>query len=465
MRTVAVLGAGIAGLLAARVLAGHADEVVVVERDDLGGSMGVDTGASAVAAGAAISGSGEGPRRGVPQGTQMHALLEAGRRGIEHLLPGFTDEFVAAGAVRANTGTDVFGYLDGQRKALVGDLPMVSATRPFLEAHVRRRVLAYPGVRVEAATVRGLSFRGERVDGVRLARGADETAETLHADLVVDATGRGSRVSAWLAEAGWPEPPLRRIAVDLGYATAVFRAPGIDPSAVTDGATLAQSLTTLPDGRVRVGTLGRIEGDRWIALMAGYADDKPTRAPDDFLARCREDPGEAFGKLAANAQLDGDVAVYRHPDNRRRDFHRVSRFPAGLVSVGDAVASFNPVYGQGMSSAAAHALCLADALSSGRLPNEPARDYFSAVRRVVDDAWQTSVLNDLRLPHVAAERPFGFALATRLGDLVHRATVTDPVVGLRFLHVLHMIAPPRTLMTPATIARSLRASRDSRRGD
>ncbi|MEU8134274.1 FAD-dependent oxidoreductase [Streptodolium elevatio] len=463
MRTVAVLGAGIAGLLAARVLAEHADEVVIVERDELAPADGT-----------------ESPRRGVPQGAQMHALLEAGRRGIERWLPGFTDEIVAAGAVRANTGTDVYGYLDGRRKVLVGDLPMVSATRPFLEAHIRRRVLAYPGVRVLTANVRGLSFRGERVDGVRLAVGGSDVPDTLPTDLVVDATGRGTRIAAWLAEGGWPEPPLERITVDLGYATAIFRGSGAgsgpgtgsgsgtgpgsesgsDPSAVTDGATLAQSLSTRPDGRVRVATLGRIEGDRWIALTAGYADDKPTRTAEDFLTRCREDPAEPFGKLAANARLEGEVAVYRHPDNRRRDFHRLTRFPAGLVSVGDAVASFNPVYGQGMSSAAAHASCLADALESGRLPGEPAAHYFSAVRRVTDDAWQTSVLNDLRLPHVTAKRPPGFALATRLGDLVHRAAVTDPVVGLRFLHVLHMIAPPRTLMTPSTLLRAIRAPRN-----
>lgn len=438
MRTAVVVGAGIAGLLAARVLAEHADDVMLVERDDLTRS--------------------EGPRRGVPQGTQMHALLEAGRRGLERWLPGFTDEIVAAGAVRANTSEDVYAYLDGARKALVGDLPMVSATRPFLEDHIRRRVLADTHVRVVSGSMRGLSFRGDRIDGIRIAADPDAAVETLPADLVVDATGRSSRIAAWLAEHDWPEPPVQRIPVDLGYATAVFRAPAADAAAVTGGAELAQSLATLPDGRVRVGTLGHIEGDRWIALTAGYADDKPGRSPEDFLTRCREDPAAPFGELAANATLDGDVAVYRHPDNRRRDFHRATRFPAGLVCVGDAVASFNPVYGQGMSSAAEHAACLAEALESGRLPDDPRR-YFAAIRRVTDAAWQTSVLNDLRLPHVTAPRPRGFRLATGLGDMVHRAAVTDPVVGLRFLKVLHMIAPPSTLMRPGVLLRAARAGR------
>ncbi|HSA52874.1 MAG TPA: FAD-dependent monooxygenase [Yinghuangia sp.] len=447
MRTAVVIGAGIAGLLAARVLTEHADEVVIVERDRLDDSP-------------AQSDSGDEPRRGVPQGTQMHALLEAGRRGVERWLPGFTDDFVAAGAVRANSGRDVHAHLDGRLKVLVGDLPMISATRPFLENHIRRRVLACAPITVRTGVVRGLSFAGDRVDGVRITpTGAvsDTRPETLSADLVVDATGRGSRITSWLTEAGWPEPPMRRIPVDLGYATAFLRTPDVTAAG---GAMVAQSLTTLPDGRVRLATLGRVEGDRWIVLLAGYAQDHPGRTPGEFLDRCRTDPAPVFGKLAANAELVGEVAMYRHPDNRRRDFHTLRRFPAGLVCVGDAVASFNPVYGQGMSSAAQHAAALATALESGSLPGQPAHAYFKAVRRTVDDAWQTSVLNDLRLPHLRGEpRPPGFRLAAGLGDMVLRATVTDPVVGRRFLDVMHMLAGPVTLMRPGTLLRAARASR------
>lgn len=442
MRTAVVLGAGIAGLLAARVLAEHADEVVVVERDDVGadGEFGGD----------------HAVRRGVPHGTQMHVLLEAGRRNIERWLPGFSADLASAGATTANTGSDVHCYLDGRLKVLAGDLLLISATRPFLEAQLRRRVLGGAHARLVVGSVRGLAFDGDRVCGVRLSAGAGGEDRTLPADFVVDATGRGTRIGAWLAEAGWPEPPLRRIPVDLGYATAVLRA----PADAADGATVAQSLVRRPDGSVRLATLGRIEGDdRWAALVAGYADDRPGRTAEDFLARCRTDPGAAFAKLAASATLDGEPAVYRHPDNRRRDFTDVRRFPGGLVCVGDAVASFNPVYGQGMSSAAMHATHLAAYLTSGASPHDPAHAFFTAIRSVVDEAWQTSVLNDLRLPHVDAPRPFGFRAATTLGDLVMRASVTDPTIALHFLNVMHMLAAPTTLMRPGVLLRSARAAR------
>jgi 2-polyprenyl-6-methoxyphenol hydroxylase-like FAD-dependent oxidoreductase len=446
MRRAAVLGGSIAGLLAARVLSDHADEVVVLERDDV-----------------ALSGEfggGRGPRPGVPQGTQMHALLDAGRRRIDRWFPGFSTELVADGAAIADTGTDVHSYLDGSLKVLVGGVEMVSATRPFLEAHLRRRVLALHNLRLVNARVRGLAFTGDRVSGVRYtgpgagpgAAAPDE--DVLAADLVVDATGRASRIGAWLREAGWPEPQTRRMHVDLGYATALFRRPE-----GPHGATLAQSLATLPDGRLRLGTLGRVEGDRWIALVAGYADDRPGPDIKEFLRRCEEDPAEPFRQLAGEGEPIGDPITFRHPDNRRRDFHLLDRFPAGLVTIGDTLASFNPIYGQGMSSAAMHASCLASYLESGQSPRDPAWSYFRQVRAVVDDAWQISALNDLKLPHVTGPRPRGFKVASRLSDLIVRASVTDPVIHRRFLDVAHMLSPAKTLMRPGTLLRAARSAR------
>ncbi|WP_413800175.1 NAD(P)/FAD-dependent oxidoreductase [Streptomyces iranensis] len=438
MRRAAVLGGSIAGLLAARVLSDHADEVVVLERDDV-----------------AVSGefgSGQGPRPGVPQGTQMHALLDAGRRRIDHWFPGFSTELVAGGAALADTGTDVHSYLEGSLKVLVGGVEMVSATRPFLETHLRRRVLALDNLSQVNGRVQGLAFTGDRVNGVRYAGAAGD--DVLSADLVVDATGRASRIAAWLREGGWPEPEMRRVHVDLGYATALFRHPE-----GPHGVTLAQSLATLPDGRLRLGTLGRVEGDRWIVLVAGYSEDRPGRSVEGFLRRCKEDPAAPFRQLAEDGEPIGEPVTYRHPDNRRRDFHLLDRFPAGLIAVGDTLASFNPIYGQGMSSATMHASCLATYLESGQSLRDPAWSYFKQVRAVVDDAWQTSVLNDLKLPHVTGPRPRGFKVASQLSDLIVKASVTDPVIHRRFLQVAHMLSPAKTLMRPGTLLRAAWAVR------
>ncbi|GAA2636747.1 FAD-binding monooxygenase [Streptomyces axinellae] len=394
----------------------------------------------------------------------MHALLDGGRRQIDHLFPGFAAELVAGGAARADTGEGVHGFLEGRCKVLVDGMEVISATRPFLEAHLRRRVWALGNVRPVSGGAHGLVFTGDRVSGVRCsgpgesrdpAGGSSCDEDVLAADLVVDATGRGSRIGAWLSEGGWPEPGLRRMSVDLGYATALFRRP---PEA--SGVTVAQSLTTLPDGRIRLSTLGRVEGeDRWIALVAGYADDRPGRTSAEFKLRCQQDPAAPFHELAEDGEPIGEPFLYRHPDNRRRDFHRLDRFPAGLVAVGDALASFNPVYGQGMSSAAMHAACLAAHLATRPSPHEPAWPYFRRARAVVDDAWQTSALNDLKMPHVMEPRPRGFAVASRISDVILRASVTDPVTNLRLMEVTHMLAPASTLLRPGTVLRAAWAVR------
>ena len=442
MRRAVVLGGSIAGLLAARVLSDHADEVLVLERDDIAPS--------------GIFGSGQGPRPGVKQGKQMHALLDGGRRKIDEWFPGFATDLIADGAALADTGRDLHTYVGGRRKVLVDGVEMISATRPFLEAHLRRRVLSLGNLRLVHGRVCGLAFEGDRVSGVRYTGTFTDARDevVLDSDLVVDATGRRSRIGDWLQKGGWPEPATRSMDVDLGYTTALFRRPegGHDT-------TLAQSLSTTPDGRLRLSTLGRVEGDRWIVLLAGYADDRPGRGSDEFLLRCKEDPAAAFRQLTEDGELIGEPASYRHRDNLRRDFHLLDRFPAGLLAIGDVLASFNPIYGQGMSSAAMHASCLAAYLKSGMSLRDPAWTYFKDARAVVDDAWQTSTRNDLRLPHVTGPRPRGFKVASRISDLLDRASVTDPVIHRRCLEVTQMLTPAKTLMRPGTLLRAAWAVR------
>jgi 2-polyprenyl-6-methoxyphenol hydroxylase-like FAD-dependent oxidoreductase len=166
-----------------------------------------------------------------------------------------------------------------------------------------------------------------------------------------------------------------------------------------------------------------------------------------------------FAQVADGCPMVGPVVTYRQADARRRDFHALRRLPAGLVAVGDAVASFNPVYGQGMSSAALHASCLSAYLRSSASPSEPARDYFRLVRLVVDAAWQTSTTNDLALPHVDGPYPRGYRVAHRISDLILRASVTDAEINRRFLQVTHMRTHPNTLIRPGLLLRAARAAR------
>ncbi|GGO90612.1 FAD-dependent oxidoreductase [Wenjunlia tyrosinilytica] len=436
VRTAVVLGGSVAGLMAARVLSDHAESVVVVEADDLEAG---------------------GARPGAPQSVQLHALLDMGRTQIERWFPGLTAELVAGGAV-ASDGVRMRQYVDGALKVVVPGHELIGATRPFLEARIRRRVLALRNVRLVRGRAEGLRFTGRRVSGVRylpVGDGADwdggSGRECLTADFVVDATGRSSRLGAWLDKAGWQPPPLERMHIDLGYATALFRRGEELPDV-----SVAHSVESPPapgQPQLDAGAMAEVEGGRWMAVLVAYADRRPTKDPEEFVARCARVRAAALREMVTRCEMLGDVAVHRVPDSRRRHFWDLRRFPAGLAAAGDAVASFNPVYGQGMASASLHASCLSAFLRSGAPLDEPAWGYFKRLRVVVDAAWQLSTLSDLAQPHVSGPYPPGYRVASWYGSRLLAASITDTELNRRFLDVINMREHPRLFTRPGTVWR------------
>ncbi|SDM27758.1 FAD-dependent oxidoreductase [Allokutzneria albata] len=445
MRRAVVLGASMAGLLAARVLSDHAEEVLIIERDP-------------TVPGSAIGSSeiDNEPRPGVPQGTQVHGLLPAGQIQLDRWFPGFTAEAVAAGAVFPDPGTvriHLNGTLRPSPPPMGGNSALVS-TRPFLEALIRRRTLAIGNITLVTGQVKGIDLSSTRVTGVRYTPTGSEEVVTEAADLVVDGMGRSSKLGDWLEGAGWSAPELKRMPIKLNYATALFRR---DPAISDTSVVVAQ--TTAGKGRVaRMGGINAVEGDRWIMLIAGYGGDRPSRDFDDFKTRCRRDFPQVFGDIAERAERLGEVITYHQADSRRREFHRLSRLPGGLVAAGDAVASFNPVYGQGMTSAMLHASCLSAHLRSGASPTEPARGYFDRVRVVVDAAWQISTQADLELPHVDGPYPRGYRITSWLSDLLFAASSKDLELNARLNAVTTMVEHPLSLARPSTLLRAVRAT-------
>ncbi|MGW4484848.1 FAD-dependent oxidoreductase [Amycolatopsis sp. NPDC004368] len=425
MRTAVVLGGSVAGLLAARVLADHADEVVVLERDE----------------------PGLGSRPGAPQGSQTHVLLPAGLQQLERWFPGFTDKAVAAGA-RLAPARSRHTYADGVRKVVGSDTDMLTSSRPFLEARIREHTLALPNVRALVARVTGLEFSDSAVTAVRYEGGR------LEAEFFVDAMGRASRLGDWLADAGWEQPPMTRMKIDLNYATAVLRREGEQPAARLGLATYSPGA---PSG-IAAAVTCEIEDDRWIATLSGYLDERPGSTPEDFVELCRTALPDEFGAVAGN-ELLGGITTYRHADSRRRDFHGLKRFPARLVATGDAVASFNPIYGQGMTCAAFHASCLSEYLRSAPDLSVRASEFFALQRVVVDAAWDLSTGADLELPHVDGPYPRGYRLQKwAIGQIV-AASVHDPEIARRFDEVTYFLAHPATLAKPGTLVKAILANR------
>ncbi|MBM2615635.1 FAD-dependent monooxygenase [Actinoplanes sp. LDG1-06] len=436
-----VLGGSIAGLMAARVLSDHAEQVLIIERDDLTELDLTDEQIAADPEGAVA------PRPGVPQGSQVHALLPSGLNQLERWFPGFIDEALAAGAVNPPPDTNRF-YMDGKLRDDPPTGPAAQAlisSRPFLEALIRHRVLGLANVRTVKGRADGLVLRDDAVTGVRYGDGSEEAA-----DFVVDATGRSSRLSDWLDGHGFPKPPMQRMGIKLNYATALFRRPA-DAQVWT-----CISIANPGPGKVaRIGGFTPIEGDRWTVLVSGYADDRPGRDAGEFRQRCADDFPPEFGQVASTAPQVGDVITYHQADSRRRDFHKLSRFPARLVAAGDAVASFNPVYGQGMTSATLHASALSEYLRGAPDLAKPALSYFQDVKVVVDAAWQVSTMADLALPHVDGPYPRGYKAIQFFSGLIFKASMRDHSVNQRLGQVTTMLEHPSALTKPRFLLRAL----------
>lgn len=429
MRRVVVAGGSLAGLLAARVLHDVADEIVIVEPDDLP--------------------DGAANRPGIPHGDQFHVLLGMAQHLFTHWFPTLLDRLALDGAVGYSTDETRMFLDGGMRLPTPGD-PLMPVPRPLLEWQVRREVLKLPTVRLVRDRVVGLTAGLGRVDGVRLASGSS----VGKADLVVDATGRSTRLGDWLLRLDFAPPPKRRMDLDLGYATTMYRR---FPEQRLDGLVAVHSLRSASSPEPGVSVVAPAGPDRWICTVSAYGGQRPGRSPEEFRARCEREPAAGFATLARECEPVGPVSVYRFPHSIRRDFHELRKFPAGLIPIGDAVASFNPVYGQGMPSAALHASALSAWIASG----EDVHGYFRRLRVLVDAAWQTSVVADFALPHLRAERPRGHRLMQTVSNAIDRATLTDPIVARRFIDVVNMRAHPSELLRPGLLTRAFLAPRTS----
>ncbi|MFF2120847.1 FAD-dependent oxidoreductase [Kitasatospora sp. NPDC058184] len=433
-----VLGGSIAGLLAARVLAESYPRVVVVERDRI---LGV-----------------RGPRRGVPHGNHAHGLVARGHQIMESLFPGLTDELVAAGVRPGDFSADIRWYFNGLRlrPARTG-LPSVPATRPVLEHHLRERVRALPEVTFleehdVIAPVTDTTRR--RVTGVRVQRRAPGSTErTLSAHLVVDTTGRGSRTPRWLADLGYEAPPEERIEIDLAYTTRHYRLKG-DPFG-SDIAIIPAATPSHPRGAFFYRVPG--EDNRVELSVTGIVGDHPPVDPEGFHAFVRSLPVPEIHEAIRDAEPLDEPLRFRFPASVRRDYHRLERFPAGLVVLGDAVCSFNPAYAQGMTSAALQALVLRRHTAGRRLPNP--RAYFRDVAREIRAPWSFAAVTDLGYPGVAGRRTPQTHLVNRYAALAQRAAVHDPRITEALVRIAGLVATPQSLMHPRTLLRVLRAAR------
>ncbi len=434
-----VIGGSLGGLATARALAGHFEQVTLIERDRF---------------------PQQGPafRKGVPHSRHVHILLPSGQTALEQLFPGFQDDLVAAGAVWVGLPEEALWLsAAGWSQRFPTSHLLLSSSRELIDWTTHRHLAGIPNVGVlEQREVVGLAANasGDTVNGVRLrvrgTRGVDRT-ETLGADLVVDASGRSSRAPDWLEALGYQRPQQTVIDAKLRYATRVYAPP---PGFAGDWKALI--LQARPPEETRSGVLLPLEGGRWIVGVQGVGDDHPPTDEAGLLEWVRGVRSPLLYEAIRDAEPLSPVYGFGNTSNQRRRYERLRRSPEGFVVVGDAACTFNPVYGQGMSVAAFTALALDRALRAHHGSKGLARRLQRQVAKYNADAWMISSGEDLRYPTTTGARvDRRTRLLRRYMDRVTQTAMTDQGVNHAFADALTLLAPPASLFRPSVVLKVL----------
>lgn len=361
-----VVGGSIAGLLAAFGAAEGFKRVTIVERDQL--VDGVDA------------------RKGAPQGRQPHAFLPIGMKLISEFIPDLRDQLIAVGCPTQDEIRDIpYISSEGWRMRVDSPVESIGFRRPLLETVIRQNLLKLPNVEVCAGSVIGLIAAGNAVTGVRLKSG-----EIIESNLTIDATGRSSQAPKWMEELGYDRPAEMHVRAYMGYSSQLVRLP---EGALPDG---AKGLAAMPfPGHHTGGIIFPQDNGLHIILGVGMMKAYPPGDRESLLEYLDAAPTPLLGQIARLSEPVSDVSTYRVSGSQLRLWHQLERRPDGFVVTGDAVASFNPIYAQGMSQAAQGGVAMRDVLRNADEDARPLPVRFQeALAKFTDVAFAMSGMAD-----------------------------------------------------------------------
>ncbi len=426
-----VIGASMSGLLAARVLSERFERVTLLERD--------------------VFSENTLPRKGVPQGQHPHGLLSAGYRVLLRLFPDLQSELVKAGALLLDVTKDGAWFQNGAfLAAATSDLHGVAISRPNLEAVVRNRVLSLKNVvALTDVAVKGLLIKANQVIGVQYE--VDSIKQQFKADLVVDASGRGSQSPVWLERMGFVAPQVSEVKVNMAYSTRTFRRSSSD----LNGKALMVIAPKAPNQKRGAVILAQ-ENDQWAVTLIGMHGDHPPTDQAGFLEFTRSLPTPELYNLLKNAEPLSEIVPYKFPASLRRHYEKLKSFPEGFLVLGDAMCSFNPIFGQGMSVASLEAQALSTALNLGI--KGIGKRFFKQAAGVVDTAWMLAAGADFAFAETIGKRGPEVNLINAYIAKLLTVAAHDPILTVAFHSVGNMVKPPSSLFVPSIVWRVWRGS-------
>ncbi len=417
-----VCGAGMGGLLAARVLADFYGTVTLVERDKLGDAA--------------------AQRRGVPQGQHFHVLWSRGSQELGRLFPGIHDELVAAGAMVFDDGNlaqvsiRVAGH-EFNRSGKFSDPASVVLhllSRPLLEFQVRQRVRAIDNVEILDGydVVEPVAAQPDRVTGAQVVNRDTGAQQVLDADLVVDAMGRGARSPAFLDSLGYGRPSVERSAATASYASLLMNVPA---GMITEKMTFVVPEPQRPTG----GSFSVYEHDTWIFTVARLAAHEPPDGLAGMIALAAQFAPPTLLRALKGGEPLSEVAVFRYPGGVWRRYDQMPRFPTGLLVFGDAICSTNPIYGQGMTVAALEARALRECLAQAN--GDLSRRFFAAAAQQIGPLWASNLFNDLYLANTDPQHAVPKELLD-FRDMVLTAAENSPALAEKLFRSMNLVDPP-----------------------
>ena len=433
-QTAVVIGAGMGGLMAAAALSGFFTNVVIIESDELPRQPAL--------------------RKGVPQGAHVHTFLGYAVQAMDTLLPGLMEQLYTAGAVQIRRNYDIW-FHDASGPTPIRDVGLVtpSVTRPLLEHVTRERVLAETNVRMSDKT-RLLMFAAgpdRRVAGVKVQReGAG--IEPISADLVIDCSGRGSRLPGWLEEQGYGAIASQVLRIAMSYTSGLFR-----PPLEWRDSKWACLMLAIPPA-LRAAYITPVDGGYWLATMYGRAGDTAPRDHDGFLDWTRGLAHPCIHERLVKAEPVTKLRTYKIPKGVWRRFDKMDDFPRGVLPLGEVFTSFNPMYGQGMSLAAGQALSLRQALqqcAESGSRRDLATLYFRGCADLNATGWAVMETRDLAYPSTKGERPADLEERWRMGQAIRLLAESDLELHALSVRVTHLLEPPSSLQRPDVVRRAL----------
>lgn len=437
-----VIGGSIAGLLAGRSLANHFRRVTIIERDFFPPHP--------------------APRPGLPQSHFLHVLLKRGQLILEDFFPGLAQELIAAGAPLVQ-GSDLALYLSTGRAAPFSDgLHSLSFSRDLLDWTIRRRLSHFQAVQfLQGVTVTQLLPNADHtgVAGVVVRRRDRDTPdrifeEQIEADLVVDASGKGSQASQWLRRLGYEPPAETVVNAHIWYAHRMYQRPAQIQS---DWQSLLVQAT--PPVHTRMGILFPVEGNRWMVGLGGGQHDPPPNDPESYLKFARSLPTLELYNAIKDATPLSDIYRYSGNENRLRSYEYMNPYPESFVVIGHAACAFNPVYAQGMTTAALQAQVLDRQVSRLRqslMSKNLAQNLQRHLARVQSTPWQMAISQDYRYPQVQVQKPTPIVkLLNWYQEQIWQLLPQSPEVHRTMMAVVHMLKPPSALFSPHVLWRVL----------